>query len=360
MTAAAPLAFPGSRSLAGWWRQLAPWHPRSLAVAHLLLHRVEALVRQTRPVRPDRLLLLVLEALDLEVPAAAARIQESLPLDRATLGRLLRQLEADGLARREPNGGWRLTDLGRQARRHGEYPRAGHDRRAFYFLESGQPERPPRFLNLHPCATTPWAPADGWTFDVRRLTECVGRPAEWKERHGFPREVEEVLAAEAPAAAVNRPAPEEARLAAWRRVVVDQPERLPAVLVRTAGERGEERLLGFAVAKAWTLNPAAPALSLGGDWREVFPELASDPGPDAWRQAWRAWGQVSGLSAAETDACLLERRDHRLRVTAARGFLDRLRGLRPEVFKGEAWLLAGGDRFRSAAAVEVVDGSLRR
>lgn len=47
MTAVAPLTFPGTRALAGWWRLLAPRQPRAMWVAHLLLHRIEALVRQT-------------------------------------------------------------------------------------------------------------------------------------------------------------------------------------------------------------------------------------------------------------------------------------------------------------------------
>src|SRR5262249_35580821 len=45
MMVSSSLAYPGSRSLAGWWRQLAPLHPRAVWLAHLLLHRVEALVR---------------------------------------------------------------------------------------------------------------------------------------------------------------------------------------------------------------------------------------------------------------------------------------------------------------------------
>ena len=63
MTAVPPWTFPGSRTLAGWWRQLAPLQPRQLWVGHLLFHRVEALVGLNQMRRPDRFTRLVLDAI---------------------------------------------------------------------------------------------------------------------------------------------------------------------------------------------------------------------------------------------------------------------------------------------------------
>ena len=44
MNAVTSLPFPNARTLAGWWRLLAPQRPLALWVGYLFLHRVEALV----------------------------------------------------------------------------------------------------------------------------------------------------------------------------------------------------------------------------------------------------------------------------------------------------------------------------
>src|SRR5262245_39636042 len=116
MTGAPSLAFPGSRTLAGWWRQLAPHHPRQLWVGHLLLHRVEAPARLTRICHPDAFTLLLLKALVLESPAEGAgtpleSLEGRLHLGRQVLLQVLRGLAAEGLAGPEAAGGWALTDL---------------------------------------------------------------------------------------------------------------------------------------------------------------------------------------------------------------------------------------------------------
>ena len=61
-TGASPLLFPGSRVLAGWWRQLAPVKPHAVWFGHLFLHLVEALVAVARTSRPDALGRLVLQS----------------------------------------------------------------------------------------------------------------------------------------------------------------------------------------------------------------------------------------------------------------------------------------------------------
>jgi len=76
---------------------------------------------------------------------------------------------------------------------------------------------------------------------------------------------------------------------------------------------------------------------------------------DHWRHAWRAWCHPRGLPVAEVDACILERQGCRLRVTAVPRLIERLRTARSDVFKGEAWLLAGTGRLRAAAQVELVE-----
>ncbi len=113
MRAAPPLVFPSSRVLAGWWRQLAPLAPRSLAVGHLLLHHVEALVLSERgpPSTPSPSF--VLRALTLSPPRPLADLEDRLHLGRQFLGRILGDLAAVGLAEADAAGRWHVTAAGR-------------------------------------------------------------------------------------------------------------------------------------------------------------------------------------------------------------------------------------------------------
>src|SRR5450755_2918913 len=78
MPSASSLAFRGSRTLAIWWRQLAPFEPQALGVGYLFLHRLDApatwLQRQTL----DPLLVLILQAFALEQQDASAPSEVSL------------------------------------------------------------------------------------------------------------------------------------------------------------------------------------------------------------------------------------------------------------------------------------------
>src|SRR5438477_8957071 len=98
MTAVPSLSWPGSRVLAGWWPSVGRWHPRSLWLCHLLLHRVEAPVSVSRSPSLERLNRLLLEALAVsgQQPSALA---DQLGLDVPFLTRLLADLEAANLAR---------------------------------------------------------------------------------------------------------------------------------------------------------------------------------------------------------------------------------------------------------------------
>jgi hypothetical protein len=123
------------------------------------------------------------------------------------------------------------------------------------------------------------------------------------------------------------------------------------------GERqDQESLLGLAVqVQGWQLQTDRPVLTLDGGWREALPELAEDPGLERWREAWRGWCQPRGLPVGEVEACILERRGPALVVRAPRPLAERLRANRSEIIKGEAWLLAGDERTRSAAVVELTE-----
>src|SRR5437773_1238084 len=110
MTAASPLAFPGARQLAGWWRLLAQRQPQAVWVGHLLLHHVEALVRVVHPRTLDRFHALVLQALTHSPDRTAPGVDRALHLGPQVLHRLLHGLAAEDLAAVGPGGEWAPTD----------------------------------------------------------------------------------------------------------------------------------------------------------------------------------------------------------------------------------------------------------
>jgi hypothetical protein len=352
MTAVSPLVFPGSRTLASWWKQLAPLRPRALWVGHLLLHRVEALATLHLLSPLEQIFLFVMRALALAGKASLQDLDQRLHLGPPLLRQLLRQLQSDKLVGPEENGTWSLTELGQQGLQQGSHTQIRQERRVFYFVETEQPACPSHYLNFaHEPAALPWPAGDGWRFEPSHLQACVARPADWKQRFGFPPEVQQIMVGE-----TSEPAAEE-----WQRIVLDRPERLMVTLALVPVGEGRERLLGLTVEpEGWALRSAEPAFALDTYWQEIFPELATDPALEHWRQAWRAWCQPRGLPAAEVDACVLERQNYRLHVTASPRLVERLRSARSDVFKGEAWLLAGTGRLRPAAQIELVEMKRQR
>jgi hypothetical protein len=349
MNAAPAPAFPGSRVLAGWWRQLIPYRPEEVWVAHLALHRVEALVELTRPRRLDPFTLLVLGALRLEharAPDGGAlrRLDERLHLGPGLVHQILQALRGEGLAAEKGAGGWSLTALGEQALEQGEYPQRTQERRSFHFVQprDNGPGASPHFLNLNNHNDLPAPVDEPWEFDPAALEASVARAAEWKARYGFPAEVSGVLGP-GPGAAVT----------AWQQVIVDRPERLLTVLVRVTAP---DRLLGFAVRpEGWVLQAGAPAFAIEGRWDELFPEVNAGLPPVAWRRAWQAWCEPRSLPEAEVAACAVEPRGERLGIRAPARLIERLRAARSDAVKGEAWLLAGAGAVRRAARIELVE-----
>jgi len=352
MTAGTSLAFPGSRVLAGWWKQLAHLKPRAVWLGHLLLHRVEALVAVQKPSRLDPLHSFILKALNLAPHGTVGELDSRLHLGQPLVRQFLRKLELDRLVQSDGRGNWSLTPLGRQSLEQGTYLQAGHERRAFYFVESEQPNRVPQFLNLknHPAAM-PWTPGPNLEFDVRLLEAGLRQSLEWKQGRGFPLEVQEILSdRQDTLGQASSPEP-------WERVILDRPELLLTMMVLVPGPASVERLLGFGVEPMGWMLKTEPTFVLPFDWQEVFPDLAVEQSLDLWRQAWLAWCQPRGLPLAEADACILERHGVRLRVQAPIRFVEHLRAARSDALKGESWLLAGSGRIRAAALVELVESS---
>jgi len=330
MTAA--LAFPGSRILAGWWRQLAEHRPEALWVGHLLLHHLEALVARTTARQPAALDLLVLRALARTPGAAAADLDQRLFLGLQVLHQVLRQMAASGLARE--NGGWTVTDLGRQALERGDYACSVRERRSFYFLGAEQPGQPAHYLPLRPLATVPWTAEDGWEFAVPELTAWLGQPLEVRRRYGFPLDVDRLVRA----GDEGEPA--------WRSVIFDRPERLVTALLPRAAQ-----LTAFAVRQdGWNLLTAEPALELAEHWPELFPLVAAPASAADLQAAWQGWCQPRHLGGLTTEVSDLRLEGQYLHATPSARLLDRLRG---EALREESWVLVGTGRLRRAAIVKV-------
>src|SRR5437868_8144855 len=105
-----------------------------------------------------------------------------------------------------------------------------------------------------------------------------------------------------------------------------------ALFVLAGADAAKETLLGFAVQPdGWRLQTDRPMLTLGEGWQEVLPELAEELPPDAWRQAWQAWGQAHGRQAEEVEACSLEHKGIRLRVTVPPALAEQLHAWRGDL-----------------------------
>jgi hypothetical protein len=353
MTVASPLNYPGSRVVAGWWRQLAPLQPHALGIGHFLLQRVEALVEVSRPLRIDAFARLVLQALTLPGSRTLHGLEARLHIGTQVILRVLRSLEAEELALPAAEAEWIPAPRARQAldQQSGDLPCL--ERRLFHFIsdwpEPGGGERPPHYINLAADPATPVL--KDLKFDPILLTACVQQPTEWKTRHAFPTDIRSVLIP-----AMSGATPARNSFPEWQNVILIQPEHLLALLALHHTQAGDERLLGFGIRpEGWVLDTAQPALELGAGWQEPFPDLAADLPLSTWEEAWRAWCQPRGLPQTEADSCTLQRQGCRLRVRAPRRLVDRLRAARSDALKGEAWLLAGTGALRSLALLEVVE-----
>jgi hypothetical protein len=340
MTVGQPLAFPPSRTLAAWWRQLAAPPSHGVWVGDLLLHHLEALIQRTEQRRLNPLDLVVLKLLVMLRGADAGRLNQGLHMGPQLLAQTLQALARDGLAQ-EQQGKWTITAQGQKAVNLGTCPHKVEERRSFYFRAEEPPGPPGHFLRLHRPTVEPWSAGGEWQFDPQRLAACVARPPEWKQAHGFPTDVEVVV-----------PQPPVPRFpTAWRRVILDRPEHLVVVLVLAE----DDSLRGYGIRQeGWSLTTAEPALTLGAPWREAFPELAQPVAESACREAWLGWCQTHGLAEVAGEVTVLAVEAHLLRVSATRPLLERLRSM-GDALRDEGWLLLGGGRIRRAALLQVVD-----
>jgi hypothetical protein len=348
MDSASSLAYPGSRVLAGWWRQLQPHQPVGLWVGYLFVHRVEALAECVEPRAIDALALHILRALAIDPGEAGRRelVPDSLPgrlhLPRPAVRQLLAGLQEQDLVQRDEPGFWRLSERGRSVVRDGADLAPRRERRVFTYVErlasAGRRVATPHYLDLLDCPGLPWTVDDAHRFDVALLHESLAQSPEWKARHEFPAGVRAIVAAGA-----DEPD------AAWEQVIVNRPERVPIALTTRGTDRA---VLGFAArVEGWKLLDEAPVLHLAEAARSVVPELAM--APTAWQDAWRLWCRQRSLPLSEADACRLSFDGIYLDVHAPESFVQRLRVARSELLQEECGLLAGDGYLRAAALLRL-------
>lgn len=346
MTGASPLPFPSSRTLAAWWRQLEALRPREWHVGHLFLHRIEAAVSRAE-LEPlpsfDRLLLRALDFGGHE-GIRLGELEKRLSYPAPLLGQALRSLQTRQLLEVTASHSWRLTDLGGKTMEAGSTRHLGAGRSTFCFCESRQADGsrrgPPSFLPLRETPLVrPWRPDPSFSFDPAWLRDCAHRDAAWKEAHGFPAEVLDLL----PPFASNGA---EVDLPAWRRVVIDRPEEISVVLVRT-----DDHLLGFPIHPAdWRLEMSEPILRLPAT--TALP-LLGEVSAQECRDAWLAWAGPRSLPADDVAACTLRLDGIALWVHAPPRLVEMLRQGKSDVLKKEAWLHLGQGEVRRAARLEL-------
>jgi hypothetical protein len=337
MTAAATRTFPVPRTYQTWLRDLSAVHPRRLWFSHLLMHRIEALVVVNHSYRLESLHQALLRRLFVS-PVAVAKVSslDDLQFDRQFALPLLRECAAAGLLRGQEDG-WLLTDAGRQALNNGGYTRQSEERRVFHFVDN--PGGTPQYLPLTQTAGPVTDIGDSWNFAPEILQKCLQRPLEWKERTGFPADVD---------ALVVEPRD------SWRQVILDRAEYAPLLFVETGGSENAPSLLGYLVrCDNWTLQREAPALMLVDGWSESLPDFVESILPGAWREAWLAWCQSRQLPLAEASACQVEYGYCKVQVKAPKALVERLKLLRNDVLRGETWLTLGTGRTRAAAGIEI-------
>lgn len=347
MNAGSSLAFPGGRTLAAWWRQLTPFHPDALWVGYLLFHRLEASVCCHRLHKLPTLEYLVLKGLALEgtrptgsgTPLEALAAQ--LRFDAALLHQAARRLGREGLLAWAPHALPVLSEAGRRALAQGEFVRAGWERRSFYFWQADWPlpQSLPaaRFVALAQPEKLPWLPAPEVACDVAPLGDAIQQTPAWKERHGFPLDVHELMS---PPGGDGMPS--------WEQVLVAYPHRLFAAVAVAKTATGAEQLLAWSVqTRNWELQAVQPALAVPLEPAGWFPPPVDEA---AWRRAFTEWCQQRQL-AADAEHCQLQAVGQRLLVAAPAAVLERLRGSKTSA-RAETWLLAGDGALRAAARVE--------
>ena len=182
MSDATSLAFPGGRTLAAWWRQLAIYAPERFWAGYLTFQRLECPVLALQPQRLPPLEALVLKALAIHTtPVTASALAGWLHLETALIESVLRFLQREGLIAWQNVGASTATEAGRHTVEHGEYFKSRYQARVLHLWDTDvRIPTASSFVHLpHPERVT-WLPSPIETFAIDRLRACFDQSVEWK------------------------------------------------------------------------------------------------------------------------------------------------------------------------------------
>jgi hypothetical protein len=327
MSSAAPPVFPGGRTIAAWWRQLAGANPDSLWIGSVHLHCVDIPVEIVRPRRLPQIEWLALKAVSAAAqPASGPAVAQWLGLESGLLHCILQRLQVAGLLLRTEADAWALTDSGRSAVGQGEYQCVARERRLLHFMQTEWLEpAQAHFVHVRRPDQVTWTAAAEFAFAAENFG-FLQRRLESKIPLGFPAEVHRLLFEPAHG---------------WDHVPFATPRRCYTALARTHGQAGP-LFVGWEVnPRTWELHAVQPVFEMEDEDQAWFPPVIAE---EAWLDALALWAGQRDLAETDARRCSMRVSGHRLQVDAPAAWRDKLRG--------ETWLLAGSGQLRQAARLE--------
>ncbi len=331
MTGPLHLAFPSSRVLSGWWKQLQTHAPDRLWIAHLFCQRIEAQVQglATRPLDPTHQFLL--RALKLESARGdevrLEQLHQRLGIPVPLLREMLRRLHAHGLtAPGVADETWKLSAAGIQALACSSYLAPEVRRALFTFWErlgaDGKRSASPHYLPMTDERGQTWQRTGTLDAPMPQLLAAFAQSPEWKQRFGFPEDVSGLLSADSES---------------WTRIPIVRSERMVAVLVEK-----DRRLEAYlARMEGWMLESRI-LFRLPNEAVAELPDLAPAATLEQCKTAWLTLAEGHKLTPAEAESAELTLRGIELTIQLAPELAKRVR------FRGDDWFLVGEGLIRPA------------
>jgi len=333
MTVVGTPADPGSRTLAGWWRQFADLQPLRIAFGPLPLVTLHALTRLRQACTIDSSESFLLRALSLRSNSTLTQLQELLLIPRPVLIGHLESLRMLGFVANQHDA-WTLTPTGRKAVGGDDQVSVLYNRRAFTFVDA-RPHLPPQFLSVSDsefASSRNLAPPENIADFVIALRTAVEATEQWKAKHRFPTEIEGIVWPTPQKPETNG----ELMQPAWRRLILVTNEPTPGVMV----ELPDEYRLYSLESEGYTLSHEHMLIQLPKQSNSDA-DLIATPTPESLADSWRNWCQARQFPSGDTISLRVS--EHVLHVEAHATLRDRLTAL-----GSDQWLLMDGVGMRLA------------
>lgn len=291
------------------------------ALGECFFHTVEALVVVEEAEGIDPMSLFVLRSLEFAHPADVEHLDGILHIGRQVMRQMLNGMVTNGLVATESGSKYRLTESGRNTLQTGQVVRRIPSRRVFHFLHPAMnyvAVHDPKGKLLRDVSPSR-APAP-WEFSPDVLRHAIAQSAEWKQRHGFPSNVADVLTEPLSSETTKPFNPEEGVAAApadpsqghatpLQHLVVDKAHVATCLLVVRHGDADDFALTGHPVSVHGDLvQVKQPFFSLHDpvEVSQVFPALMRPPTPQEVADGWLALAARLMLPEAEQAEVRLE------------------------------------------------------